>query len=64
MPYIEQLGDRWGDLCMSPAIASSWPDRLLPVTARVMGAEGLGEQFAGTTANQATTHLATFRAIA
>jgi hypothetical protein len=50
MPYIEQLGDRWGDLCTSPAIASSWADRLLPVTARVMGAEGLGEHFAGTTA--------------
>ncbi|CAB3808946.1 hypothetical protein LMG28614_06920 [Paraburkholderia ultramafica] len=50
MPYIEELGDRWGDLCTSPAIASSWADRLLPVTARVMGAEGLGEHFAGTTA--------------
>src|ERR1700733_8315745 len=32
MPYIEQLGDRWGDLCASPAIASAWADRLLPVT--------------------------------
>jgi hypothetical protein len=50
MPYIEQLGDRWGDLCASPAIASAWADRLLPVTARVMGAEGVGEHFAGTTA--------------
>ncbi|MFL9913800.1 hypothetical protein [Paraburkholderia sp. RL17-337-BIB-A] len=50
MPYIEQLGDRWGDLCTSPDIASLWADRLLPVTARVMGAEGLGEHFAGTTA--------------
>jgi hypothetical protein len=50
MPYIEQLGDRWGDLCTSPDIASLWADRLLPITARVMGAEGLGEHFAGTTA--------------
>lgn len=50
MPYIEQLGDRWGDLCTSPAIASSWADRLLPVKARVMGAEGLGAYFSGTTA--------------
>jgi hypothetical protein len=50
MPYIEQLGDRWGDVCASPAIASAWADRLLPVTARVMGAEGVGEHFAGTTA--------------
>jgi hypothetical protein len=50
MPYIEQLGDRWGDLCASAAIASAWADRLLPVTARVMGAEGVGEHFVGTTA--------------
>ncbi|XUW93503.1 hypothetical protein OH764_33610 (plasmid) [Burkholderia sp. M6-3] len=50
MPYIERLGDRWGDLCTSPAIASLWADRLLPITARVMGAEGLGEHFAGATA--------------
>ena len=50
MPYIEQLGDRWGDLCAAPAIASAWADRLLPVTARVMGADGVGEHFVGTTA--------------
>src|SRR5258705_10151151 len=40
MPYIERLGDRWGELCTTPEIASAWADRLLPVTARVMGAEG------------------------
>jgi hypothetical protein len=50
MPYIDRLGDCWGDLCATPAIGSAWADRLLPITARVMDAEGLGEHFAGTTA--------------
>jgi len=42
MPYIECLGDHWGELCATPAIACAWADRLLPITARVMGAEGRG----------------------
>ena len=29
MPYIEQLGDHWGELCVSPALASKWADRLI-----------------------------------
>ncbi len=29
MPYIETLGDRWGDLCASPEVASRWADVLL-----------------------------------
>jgi hypothetical protein len=24
MPYIEHLGDFWGQLCMKPSIASAW----------------------------------------
>ena len=31
MPYIERLGDFWGDLCVSPATASAWADRLVPI---------------------------------
>ena len=50
MPYIERLGDRWGELCATPAIASIWADRLLPITARVMGADSAGEHFVGTSA--------------
>lgn len=50
MPYIERLGDHWGELCATPAIASAWADRLVPVTARVMGADGAGEHFGGTIA--------------
>ena len=29
-PYIESLGDHWGDLCATPELASNWADRLLP----------------------------------
>lgn len=29
MPYIERLGDRWGDVCGTPAIASEQADGLL-----------------------------------
>jgi tetratricopeptide (TPR) repeat protein len=29
IPYIEHLGDRWGDLCASRDVASRWADRLI-----------------------------------
>jgi hypothetical protein len=29
IPYMEQLGDHWGELCVSQALASSWADRLI-----------------------------------
>ncbi len=29
IPYIESLGDYWGELCASKVIASQWADRLL-----------------------------------
>jgi len=29
MPYIELLGDHWGELCASKEVASRWADRLL-----------------------------------
>jgi hypothetical protein len=31
IPYIERLGDFWGDLCVSPETASAWADRLIPL---------------------------------
>jgi len=34
-PYIESLGDRWGDLCAMPELASNWADELLPTLRRV-----------------------------
>lgn len=30
IPYIESLGDHWGDLCATPALAGEWADRLVP----------------------------------
>lgn len=29
IPYIEYLGDFWGELCASPEVAAEWADRLL-----------------------------------
>jgi hypothetical protein len=31
IPYIERLGDFWGDLCVTVEIASAWADRLVPI---------------------------------
>ena len=36
IPYIECLGDFWGDLCASPEVASRWADRLLDDTRRAL----------------------------
>lgn len=30
MPYIELLGDYWGELCVTPELAGQWADELLP----------------------------------
>ncbi len=35
MPYIESLGDHWGELCASTEVASEWADRLIE-TARLV----------------------------
>jgi hypothetical protein len=32
IPYIEQLGDHWGELCASKEVASAWADRLIETT--------------------------------
>lgn len=29
-PYIEHLGDHWGELCATPELASAWADQVLP----------------------------------
>ena len=33
-PHLESLGDHWGDLCVSDALASGWIDDLLPALRR------------------------------
>lgn len=35
-PYIESLGDHWGDLCVTVGIASRWADELLPLVKHVV----------------------------
>jgi tetratricopeptide (TPR) repeat protein len=49
MPYIEALGDRWGELCATPHLASRWADELLPITRHVLlEVAGFGGYFKGT----------------
>jgi tetratricopeptide (TPR) repeat protein len=39
IPYIERLGDFWGELCVSPETASAWADRLIPVVEMTWSAD-------------------------
>ena len=32
MPYIEQLGDYWGELCASKQLAATWAEQLIGIT--------------------------------
>jgi hypothetical protein len=36
IPYIERLGDFWGELCVSRDIASAWADRLVGIVAMAL----------------------------
>src|SRR2546425_8052564 len=36
IPYIERLGDFWGELCGSPELASAWADRLVGIVAMAL----------------------------
>ena len=50
-PYIEHLGDHWGDLCATPELASVWADQLLPTQRNVLRDRQRGNYafFSGTT---------------
>ena len=50
-PYIESLGDHWGDLCATPELASAWADQLLPTQRSVLRERKRGTYafFSGTT---------------
>ncbi len=37
VPYIEQLADRWGEICASEPVASEWADRLIGITRVALG---------------------------
>jgi hypothetical protein len=42
-PYIESLGDRWGELCATPELASCWADRLLDLVRHVQSERRRGQ---------------------
>lgn len=51
IPYIETLGDYWGELCVTPQLAAVWVDEFLPVLERVWSPQASGQgYFKGTSA--------------
>ena len=50
-PYIESLGDHWGDLCATKELASAWADQLLPTLKNALRERKRGTYafFSGTT---------------
>ena len=50
-PYIETLGDHWGDLCATQELASDWAGQLLPTLKNVLRERERGTYafFSGTT---------------
>jgi len=59
MPYIEHLGDFWGELCVSMEIASAWADRFLPIVQRIWSPQEPGHgYFSGTTACLSAMYVA------
>ena len=45
MPYIELLGDYWGELCVTPELASRWADEFMPVVESVWSPNASGHGF-------------------
>lgn len=59
IPYIERLGDYWGDLCVTPELAGVWADRLLPFVEHAWAPQGKGHRFfKGTSACLASLYAA------
>ncbi|MDA1076001.1 MAG: hypothetical protein O3A63_14730 [Proteobacteria bacterium] len=49
IPYLELLGEYWGELCATPEMASRWADELLPPLLQAWTASN-GRYFTGTSA--------------
>lgn len=59
MPYIELLGDYWGELCATPELASRWADVFLPVVESVWSPKASGHgYFKGTSPCLASLYAA------
>ena len=51
MPYLETLGDHWGELCVTKKIAGHWADELVGITGMALSPDPkLRGHFHGTTA--------------
>jgi len=50
IPYIEYLGEYWGELCADPKLASTWADEFLPIVRHVIAdrAKGVFAFYKGT----------------
>ena len=59
MPYVELLGDYWGELCVTPELASQWADEFMPVVESVWSPKASGHGFfKGTSACLASLYAA------
>ncbi|MDO9519364.1 MAG: hypothetical protein Q7L19_04015 [Pseudohongiella sp.] len=59
MPYIELLGDYWGELCVTPELASQWADEFMPVVESAWRPKTAGYAFfKGTSACMASLYAA------
>jgi len=59
MPYVELLGDYWGELCVTPELASQWADEFMPVVESVWSPKASGHGFfKGTSACIASLYAA------
>lgn len=45
MPYVELLGDYWGELCVTSELASQWADEFMPVVESVWSPKASGHGF-------------------
>jgi hypothetical protein len=51
IPYIERLGDHWGELCATKEVAATWADRLVGITRMALSPDKrLRGHFPGTSA--------------
>lgn len=59
VPYIESLGDYWGELCVDAETASGWADDFLPSVQSVWSPQSSGHgHFCGTVACLSALHAA------
>lgn len=59
IPYIESLGEHWGELCVTPELAMVWGDKFQPLVEHVWTSRSTGHGFfKGTSACLASLYAA------